>query len=73
MDHAAHANDIAGAVHDLLAFDDALVACLEFQQQQPETLIVVTTDHGTGNAGLNSSGGTFGTCSMETVKSSTFS
>lgn len=61
VDHAAHANDIAAAAHDLLAFDDALVACLEFQQEQPETLIVVTTDHGTGNAGLNSSGGSFGT------------
>jgi alkaline phosphatase len=61
VDHAAHANDIAAAVHDVLAFDDALVACLEFQQQQPDTLVVVTTDHGTGNAGLNSSGGSFGT------------
>lgn len=61
VDHAAHANDIATAVHELLAFDEAVVACLEFQEQQPETLIVVTTDHGTANAGLNSSGGTFGT------------
>ena len=61
VDHAAHANDIATAVRELVAFDEALAACLEFQQQQPETLVVVTTDHGTGNAGLNSSGGAFGT------------
>ena len=60
VDHAAHANDIAAAVHDMLAFDDALEACLEFQQAEPETLLVITTDHGTGNPGLNSSGGTFG-------------
>jgi alkaline phosphatase len=57
VDHAAHANDIAAAAHELLAFDDALAACLEFQQREPETLLVITTDHGTANAGLNSSGG----------------
>lgn len=60
VDHAAHANDIAAAVHEMLAFDEALEACLEFQQAEPETLLVITTDHGTGNPGLNSSGGTFG-------------
>lgn len=57
VDHAAHANDIAAAVHELLAFDEALEVCLDFQQTEPETLLVITTDHGTGNAGLNSSGG----------------
>ncbi len=60
VDHAAHANDIAAAVHEVLAFDDALALCLEFQQQEPDTLLVVTTDHGTANAGLNSSGGSYG-------------
>lgn len=57
VDHAAHANDIAAAVHDLLAFDEALEVCLDFQQREPETLLVITTDHGTANPGLNSSGG----------------
>ncbi len=59
VDHAAHANDIAGAVQDLLAFDEALEACLEFQRREPGTLVVVTTDHGTGNSGLNGSGSSY--------------
>lgn len=57
VDHAAHANDIAAAVHDLVAFDEAIEVCLEFQQREPDTLLVLTTDHGTANPGLNSSGG----------------
>lgn len=57
VDHAAHANDIAAAVHELLAFDEAIEVCLDFQSREPDTLLVITTDHGTANAGLNSSGG----------------
>jgi alkaline phosphatase len=60
VDHAAHANDIAGAVHDVVAFDEAIEACLEFQRSEPDTLLIITTDHGTANPGLNGSGGTFG-------------
>ncbi len=60
VDHAAHASDAASAVYDLLAFDDALQECLEFQQRHPETLLVVTTDHGTGNPGLNGLGTNYG-------------
>lgn len=60
VDHAAHASDAASAVYDVLAFDDALQECLEFQQRHPETLLVVTTDHGTGNPGLNGVGTSYG-------------
>lgn len=60
VDHAAHANDIATAVNEMLAFDDALEVCLEFQRSEPDTLVVITTDHGTANPGLNSHGGGFG-------------
>ncbi|HNQ90732.1 MAG TPA: alkaline phosphatase [Verrucomicrobiota bacterium] len=56
VDHGAHACDIATAVRDLVAFDDALAICLEFQQRVPDTLLVVTTDHGTANPGLNGTG-----------------
>lgn len=56
VDHGAHACDIATAVQDLVAFDEALALCLEFQRRVPETLLVVTTDHGTGNPGLNGTG-----------------
>ncbi len=61
VDHAAHANDIATTVREALAFDEALEACLEFRDREPDTLLIITTDHGTGNPGLNSSGGAFGT------------
>jgi alkaline phosphatase len=60
VDHAAHANDITTAVHDLVAFDEALEACLDFQGQNPDTLIVITTDHGTANPGLNGTGKEYG-------------
>jgi alkaline phosphatase len=56
VDHGAHASDAGAALNDMLAFDDALVACLEFQKHSPETLIVVTTDHGNSNLGLNGMG-----------------
>lgn len=62
VDHAAHANDAATAMCDMIAFDEALEACLEYQQQQPETLIVVTTDHGNANLGLNGMGSSYGDC-----------
>lgn len=56
VDHAAHHNDAAGAFHDLIAFDEALDVCLAFRRKHSDTLLVVTTDHGTGNPGLNGTG-----------------
>ena len=56
VDHAAHASDAAAAMRDQVAFDEALDVCLEFQRREPDTLIVVTTDHGTSNLGLNGTG-----------------
>ena len=56
VDHGCHSNDAAGALFDQIAFDEALDVCLEFQRKQPDTLIVITTDHSTGNPGLNGAG-----------------
>jgi alkaline phosphatase len=56
VDHACHNCDAAAAMHDQIAFDEALEVCLEFQQREPETLLVMTTDHGTANPGLNGMG-----------------
>lgn len=56
IDHAAHANDAAAILWDQLAFDDAVGVALEFQKRHPETLIVVTSDHGNSNPGLNGIG-----------------
>ncbi len=60
VDHAAHNCDAPAALRDMIAFDEALDVLLEFQQQQPDTLIVVTTDHGNGNLGVNGSGKAYG-------------
>jgi alkaline phosphatase len=56
VDHGAHANDAAGTIWDQIAFDDAIGAVLEFVVQHPDTLVIVTTDHGNANPGLNGMG-----------------
>ena len=56
VDHACHTCDAAAALHDQIAFDEAIDVCIEFQKRQPDTLIVITTDHGNGNMGLNGMG-----------------
>jgi alkaline phosphatase len=56
VDHAAHNCDAAGAMRDMIAFDEALEEVLAFRQRHPDTLVVVTTDHGTGNLTINGSG-----------------
>lgn len=57
VDHAAHNSDAAAAIRDQIALDEAIDVCLEFQKQHPDTLIVITTDHGNSNLGLNGMGG----------------
>lgn len=57
VDHAAHRNDTAGLLFDQLAFDDAIKVALEFYESNPDTLVIITTDHGNANPGLSSSGG----------------
>ena len=53
IDHACHANDPSGAIHDVLAFDKAVAKAYEFYRQHPkETLTVVAGDHETGGFGL---------------------
>ena len=48
VDWAAHANDPAGIVSDLLAFDEAVGAAVDFAKKDGDTLVVVVADHGTG-------------------------
>jgi len=53
IDHAAHANDIAGTVYDTLAFDKAVKAAVAFYSNHPEdTLVIVAGDHETGGMGM---------------------
>lgn len=56
VDHAAHNNDAGAILFDQLAFDDALRVIFEFARQRDDTLVIVTTDHGNSNPGLNGTG-----------------
>jgi alkaline phosphatase len=56
VDHAAHNSDAAAGIREQIALDEAIDVCLEFQQRNPDTLIVITTDHGNSNPGLNGMG-----------------
>lgn len=56
VDHGCHNNDAAAAILEMIGFDEALDVCLEFQKEHPDTLLVMTSDHGTGNPGLNGMG-----------------
>lgn len=53
IDHAGHANDVAGSIYDTLAFDAAIAKAYDFYMNHPnETLIMVAGDHETGGLGL---------------------
>jgi alkaline phosphatase len=56
IDHAAHHNDIATLLWEQLAFDDAVQVSLDFARENGDTLVIVTTDHGNSNPGLNGMG-----------------
>jgi len=56
VDQAAHNNDAGALLWDQLAFDDAIGVVLEFLKDHPDTLLIVTTDHGNANPGLNGVG-----------------
>jgi alkaline phosphatase len=51
-DDAGHDNDVAALMHALWAFDDAVQAALEFQRRNPDTLVIVTSDHETGGLSI---------------------
>ena len=56
VDHAAHANDAAAILWDQLAFDDAVALAVDFVRRRSDTLLVITSDHGNSNPGLNGMG-----------------
>ena len=56
VDHAGHANDPAAILHELLEFDHCIPIALDFIDQHPDTLLILTTDHGTGGCQLDGSG-----------------
>lgn len=55
IDISSHVNDLPETVREVLDFDCAVGVVLEWMQQHPDTLLVVTADHQTG--GLSITGG----------------
>ncbi len=48
IDYAGHDNDAGTMLHEILDFDEALGVASRFQSENPDTLLLVTADHGTG-------------------------
>lgn len=56
VDHAGHANDPGAILYEFLEFDDCIPIALEYIEAHPDTMLMVTTDHGTGGCQLNGTG-----------------
>ena len=52
VDWAAHANDPAGVVSELLAYDQAVKAALDFAKADGNTLVISVADHTTGGLSI---------------------
>jgi alkaline phosphatase len=67
IDWACHANDPAYLLSDLLAFDQAVAAALDFARADGRTLVLVMSDHNTGgfSIGNRASEGTYTQLSVE--------
>ncbi len=53
IDWGGHANDSDYIVSEMIEFDEAIGAILEFAKQDGETLVIVTADHETGGFAIN--------------------
>nr|WP_272509477.1 alkaline phosphatase [Salinibacter ruber] len=56
VDHAAHEDDTGGLIYDQIEFDRAIGRVLEFVEGRDDTLVIITTDHGNANPGINAAG-----------------
>lgn len=52
VDWAAHANDISALLFDQLEFDKTIAITRKFVEEHPDTLLIITTDHGNANPGV---------------------
>ncbi|GIW24723.1 alkaline phosphatase [Meiothermus sp.] len=56
IDHANHLNDPAGSLWEILAADEALEVVMNFVDQNPDTLLVIGSDHVCGAPALYGAG-----------------
>jgi len=52
VDWGAHANDVGALLYDQLAFDDAIAVAIAFAEENNDTLVIITTDHGNSSPSL---------------------
>lgn len=52
VDHGGHANDFPASLHDQIAFEETVQAVSEWAMNRDDTLVIITTDHGTGGPEL---------------------
>lgn len=55
IDWASHANDPVGVVTDVLAFDKAVKAALDFAKKDKNTVVIVAADHSNGGMSMGNS------------------
>lgn len=55
IDWASHANDPVGVVSDVLAFDKAVKAALDFAKKDKNTVVIVAADHSNGGMSIGNS------------------
>ncbi len=67
IDYTGHANDAGAMLHEILELDEAIGRAIQFQRSHPDTLIIVTADHGTG--GFSFTDGNLGPISELTLDS----
>jgi len=56
IDHASHSNDAWGAIMDTLELDDTLAVIDTYLAANPDTLVIITSDHGNSGWGINGTG-----------------
>jgi alkaline phosphatase len=74
IDWAAHSQDLAGTIFEVLDFDKAIAVANAFYEKHPdETLIVVTADHETGGLALGRKGYTYDLTVVDDIKNASAS
>ncbi len=53
IDWAGHSNDAGTMLHELIKFDQAVLAVYDWVKDREDTLVIVTADHETGSFGLS--------------------
>lgn len=56
IDHGGHANDVHSVVQELLEFDEAFQAAVEYAEKSGDTSVIATADHETGGLTIGRDG-----------------